>query len=97
MRNPLTRNLAKAMKDGPALRSYSTWVEARDPSRGRILIGGLGGWGAGAMWGMEREESKARLGYREAPVVDSESPEWADRCIAEGPSPNATVWEDAEA
>lgn len=95
MKNPLARNLAQAMEDGPALRSYLTWVEARDPSRGRILIGGLGGWGAGAMWGTEREASRTRLGYREAPVVDSTSPEWADRCIAEGPPANATVWTEA--
>jgi hypothetical protein len=85
--DPMGRNLAKAMLDGPRLRwDYDTWVEARDPARGLVLVGGLGCWGLGSMWCSE-QGLETYLGFREAPIVDSS--EHQDG-IANGPPLGAT-------
>jgi hypothetical protein len=54
---------------GPRLSyRYGSYVIARDPERGRILIGGLGSMGMGEMWMTESDGDKSRPGYDEAPV-----------------------------
>lgn len=62
-------NFAHFMKRGPALSSaYGTYVVARDPSQGKLLLGGLGAMGCGQMWVNEQESHKDYSGYKEAPV-----------------------------
>ena len=46
----------------------NTYVIARDPDQGLILIGGLGGLGVGAMWMKESSEDKQRYGYGAASI-----------------------------
>jgi hypothetical protein len=63
-------NMAVFLKHGPSLRKdYSTFVVARCPNDGRILIGGLGCMGVGQMWRPERPEDKDRPGYDDAEIV----------------------------
>lgn len=51
---------------------YRSYVEARDPKRGVILLGGLGGMGVGSMWFKEdTEDYKKYPGYAEAKIVDT--------------------------
>jgi hypothetical protein len=67
-------NLAEFMENGPRLSyAYSTWIVARDPERGRILIGGLGGLGVGQMWRAERDGDSERPGYADALLRTSPS------------------------
>lgn len=74
----IRHNTAEFMEKGPGLRydSYRTYVVARCPSGGTILLGGLGVMGVGEMWFTESEEHKSHPGYAEAEIVASEvSPE----------------------
>lgn len=65
-------NTAHFLKHGPGLSyAYQTFVIARDPDRGMILLGGLGGMGVGTMWFKERPEHKNKAGYAEAKIESS--------------------------
>ena len=63
-----SRNIAKALRDGPGLSyGYSTWIEAKCSRWGAVLIGGLGGFGVGKMWAKEDPKFHATYeGYVEA-------------------------------
>lgn len=65
-------NLRKGEPPWPRL-SYSAqaYVLARDPSKGRILLGGLGGLGVGQMWFNEDERHKEYPGYADAPAKEA--------------------------
>lgn len=59
------------MEQGPRLSTrYRTWVEARDRSRGMVLVGGLGGLGVGYMWFKEEPHHSEYEGYKEATEVE---------------------------
>lgn len=58
------------MEQGPRLSTrYSTWVVARDRSKGMVLVGGLGGLGVGEMWFREEARHSEYEGYGEAPEM----------------------------
>jgi hypothetical protein len=44
------------------------FIVARDPTRGLILLGGLGALGVGTMWVDEQPKHKGYAGYDLAPV-----------------------------
>lgn len=68
----VAHNLQVTIDQGPCLSyRYQKFVVARDPAKGLILIGGLGGLGVGQMWSSESERHKALPGYDEAPVSDA--------------------------
>ena len=48
-------------------------VVARDPEKGKILIGGLGAMLVGRLWMDESEDDQTREGYEDAPVWEYES------------------------
>lgn len=63
-------NLDHFMERGPALSyAYGTYVIARRPSTGEVLLGGLGGMGVGRMWFAESDDLKDRPGYADAEIV----------------------------
>lgn len=65
-------NVADFIENGPGLRyGRNTWIVARDPKRGVILIGGLGGMGIGEMWFAENESHRDEIGYSEAKIIDT--------------------------
>lgn len=65
-------NIATFMAQGPGLRaSYSTWVVARDRTRGRVMLGGLGGMGVGQMWSVASDRHESLPGWDDAPDRDS--------------------------
>jgi hypothetical protein len=62
-------NWAHFLDRGPGLSyGYETWVVARDRTKHRVLIGGLGGCGVGQSW---RDEDppyhSQKAGYKDAP------------------------------
>ena len=68
-------NLAHFMERGPGLSyGYSTWIEAKDTPRRKVLVAGLGGMGVGRMWFDEQDSHREMEGYAEASEVDSEPP-----------------------
>lgn len=55
---------------GPGLYvDLGTYVIARRPSTGEILIGGLGSMGVGEMWFTESADHRSRPGYADAEIV----------------------------
>lgn len=67
-------NLAAAIKHGPGLRaSTNVWIEARDPKRGVVLLGGLGALGCGEMWAEEEPRHRDYPGYEDAKRMDTGS------------------------
>lgn len=46
-------------------------ILARDRKRGRVLLWGLGFGGNGIAWGRETETDKTRVGFEDAPEVDT--------------------------
>lgn len=66
----IQHNWEHFMERGPALSyAYQTYVVARQPSTGRILLGGLGAMGVGQMWFSEEPEHADYPGYAEAELV----------------------------
>jgi len=60
------------MEDGPRISTdYEVWVEARDRVNGRVLLGGLGAFGAGTMWAKESPTDRNLVGYGDAREQDS--------------------------
>jgi hypothetical protein len=67
-----SQNVIKVLKDGPGLRyDLNTWVEARDRTKKRVLLGGLGGMGVGKMWFDETEDHRDYTGYDDAPEQEA--------------------------
>lgn len=59
------------MERGPALSyAYRSYVVARKPSEGLVLLGGLGAMGVGQMWFTETDDHKQYPGYAEAEIIE---------------------------
>ncbi len=54
------------MKDG------MSYVIKRNPTKGKILLGGLGSFGLGEMWFTEEPHHKDTLGYDKAEIIGPE-------------------------
>lgn len=68
----MQQNISDVIKNGPRIStSRNVWIEARDPGKNRILLGGLGAMGCGIMWVSEDERHKQYPGYDNAPEKDS--------------------------
>lgn len=56
------------MEQGPGLRITTRhWVLARDRTKGKSLLGGLGGMGVGQMWFDDNDSIRADPTYADAP------------------------------
>jgi len=65
-----SENIQKFIEDGPRLRyDYNQWVEGRDRSKGKVLIGGLGSMGVGRMWFDVREDHRQLPNFDDAPEI----------------------------
>lgn len=63
-------NVEHFMERGPALSyAYSSYVVARRPSTGEVLLGGLGGMGLAQMWFQETESHVGCPGYADAEII----------------------------
>ena len=63
-------NFDHFMERGPGLSyGYTSYVIARRPSSGEILLGGLGGLGVGQMWFAEGADHVNYPGYAEAEIL----------------------------
>ena len=61
-------NVDNFLENGPGLRySYNTWIIAKDPELGKVLVGGLGALGVGEMW-LDDKEYKEHPDYADAPI-----------------------------
>lgn len=66
----LAANFAEYVKRGPGLRfGTQAVVLERDPVKGWVHLGGLGGMGCGQMWVAEQPNHVDYPGYKEAPIV----------------------------
>ena len=67
----ISHNLDVLMDQGPRMTTrYVTYVVARDPKAGQILLGGVGGCGVGHMWTDEEPYHKDYVGYDIAPIQE---------------------------
>lgn len=65
-------NFRVLVRCGPKIGNhYRRWIVARDPGRGRVLVGGLGIFGVGEAWEKESVEHRQYEGFAEAPERDS--------------------------
>ena len=65
------------MERGPGLSSrYLTFIVARDRTKKRVVVGGLGGMGCGEMWFDEEPKHSDYPGYENAPdaIAPTEGP-----------------------
>lgn len=68
-------NLQHFLIYGPGLSTcYDAFVVARDTTKKRILLGGLGACGVGQMWMGEEERHKDYSGYEEAILGSEDDP-----------------------
>jgi len=93
--NPLEHNMALMMRDGPRLRTnYHQWIIARDREVGKVVIGGIGAMGIGAVWSSE-EGNEHYLGFHEAPEATGnhrwKKGDWPDWAHGMGPPDDGTV------
>jgi len=67
-----SQNTTNLITNGRRLsRNRKTWVVAKDPERGYVLIGGLGAMGVGEMWFPTAPRDEEDPTYADAPVLDS--------------------------
>ena len=65
-----TENFETFLADGPRLSyKYHTWCVAKDSTKKKVLLGGLGGCGVGEMWFDMEDRHTEYPGFNEAPEI----------------------------